>query len=336
MPQIATDLAHDDPLAPLHTLADESLRLWPAPEDARARLINVAENVTYLVEAAGGWRAVLRLHREGYHTERAIECELLWMDALNAGHCVITPKVILGRNGRAVQKAGLPGRLNDRFMVMFEFVEGVQPDETRDLTGPFEELGEMAAKTHNHTIAWAKPQPFERLTWNLDTVFGAEPTWGDWREGPNHTAETRAVLERVEQVVIKRLRVFGRSEQRYGLIHADMRLANLLINEGTTRLIDFDDCGLGWFLYDFAAGISFIEDDPQIPALREAWVRGYRKIRTMTDEEEREIDSFVMLRRMALLAWIGSRAGATEAQALAPDFARVSAELGENYLSRMA
>ena len=40
-----------------------------------------------------------------------------------------------------------------------------------------------------------------------------------------------------------------------------------------------------------------------------------------------------MLRRMALLAWIGSHIEAPEPQELAPDFARVTAELGEEYLS---
>ncbi|NMM43628.1 phosphotransferase [Rhodospirillaceae bacterium KN72] len=331
-----TELAHDDLLGRLHDLANASLGLWPVPEDAAARLINISENATYLVEGGGGYRSILRVHREDYHTERAIECELMWMDALNEGACVVTPAVIPGRDGHAVQKAGLPGRLGDRFMVMFEFVEGDQPDESQDLVGPFEELGEIAAKTHNQSIAWRRPSDFERLVWDLDAIYGPNATWGDWRKGPKVEGEIRNVLERVESTVADRLSRFGKSDQRYGLIHADMRLANLLIDKGTTRLIDFDDCGFGWYLYDFAAGISFIEDDPQIPAMRDAWVRGYRKHRAMSVEEEREIDSFIMLRRMALLAWIGSHSNVPEAQALAADFARVSAELGERYLSRMA
>lgn len=330
-----SELAHDDLLDRLHQLANQSLILWNLPDGASARLINVSENATYLVEAAGGYRSILRVHREDYHTKRAIECELLWMDALNAEHCVVTPDVIPGRNGQAVQLAELSGYLPPRFLVMFEFVEGDQPDESQDLAGPFEELGEMAAKTHEHSIAWARSGDFERLTWDLDAFYGPTATWGNWRDGPNVDAGIRAVLERVESTVTQRLQRFGQSDQRYGLIHADMRLANLLIDKGTTRLIDFDDCGFGWFLYDFAAGISFIEDDPQIPAMRDAWVRGYRKHRPMSAEEEREIDSFIMLRRMALLAWIGSHFNVPEAQALAGDFARVSAELGEGYLNRM-
>lgn len=330
-----TELAQEDLLALLDELANSSLHLWPVPDGARARLINISENATYIVENTGGYRSILRIHRENYHTERAIKCELAWMDALHYSDTVVTPEIIVGNDGGAVQKGGLTGRLNERFMVMFEFVEGEQPDETQDLVGPFEKLGEMAAKTHIHSIAWQKPEPFERLVWDSDAIFGAEATWGNWRDGPNIDAAARNVLERVEQTVRERLSAFGKGPERYGLIHADMRLANLLINEGSPRLIDFDDCGFGWFLYDFAAGISFIEDDPQIPAMRDAWVRGYRKHRAMSDEEEREIESFIMLRRMALLAWIGSHIEVPEAQALAKDFGRVSATLGDAYLSRM-
>lgn len=331
-----TEIDHDILLDWLLALANRSLQLWDLPSDVSARLINISENATYIVENAAGFKSVLRVHREDYHTERAIECELVWMDALNAENCVITPNVILGKNGKAVQRTDLPGDLKERFIVMFEFVEGDQPDETHDLVTPFEELGEMAARTHNHTIGWVKPQPFERLTWDLDTVFGENPTWGNWRDGPNIDGASKQVLEQVEATVKTRLSAFGKSDQRYGLIHADMRLANLLIDKGTTRLIDFDDCGFGWFLYDFAAGISFFEESPEIPTLRNAWVKGYRKVRPMSDEEEREIDSFIMLRRMALLAWIGSHINVPEAQALASDFGRISAELGETYLSRMS
>ncbi len=331
-----TELAHDKLLTSLEILANDSLSLWDVPVDAKARLINVSENATYIVENSASYRSVLRIHREDYHTERAIECELLWMDALNAENCVVTPATITGKNGCVVQKAGTSCLLNERFLVLFEFVEGIQPDESQNLALPFEQLGEMAAKTHAHTIAWQKPADFERLIWDIAAFYGPNATWGNWRDGPNITPSIKDTLERVENVVTNRLVEFGQSEQRYGLIHADMRLANLLIDGGTTRLIDFDDCGFGWFLYDFAAGISFIEDDPQIPAVREAWVRGYRKFRDLSDEEEREIDSFVMLRRMALLAWIGSHINVPEAQAMAGDFARVSAALGETYLSRMS
>ena len=318
----------------LARLADRSLALWPVPEGAAARLINVSENATFLVEAPG-WRSVLRVHREGYHSRRAIACELAWCAALGRDGVVATPRVVAGRDGEAIQTAAAEGLPAPRHMVMFEFLEGRHPDESHDLAGPFEALGEIAARTHLHSMAWERPEPFERLVWDLDAVFGPRPTWGHWRDGPNVSPEVAGVLEAVEATITRRLRAYGQGEERHGLIHADMRLANLLIDEGgRPRLIDFDDCGLGWFLYDFAAGISFMEDHPQVPALKAAWLRGYERARPLAPADREEIDTFVMLRRLALLAWIGSHIEAPEPQALAPGFARVSAALGRDYLAR--
>ena len=317
-----------DELAQVDALVQAGLSLWPLPTGALARRINVAENVTYLIEATG-YRAVLRVHRVGYHTRRAIECELAWSQALSAEGSVPTPRVISGRNSAAVQVLGA------HFAVLFEFVPGEHPDEDDDLVVSFEGLGMIAARAHEHAMRWDRPEPFERLSWDAEAVFGAEATWGDWRNAPNVTRDVKDVLEKVEARVTERLLAFGRGPERFGLIHADMRLANLLIEGETTRVIDFDDCGFGWFLYDFASAISFMEDHPQVPALRAAWVAGYRSVRALPESDEREISSFVMLRRMALLAWIGSRAGAPEPEKYAPDFARVSAELGAAYLSEM-
>lgn len=318
----------------LGRLANHAITLWDLPEDASARLINVSENATYLVEADNGFKAVLRVHRENYHTRRAIECELEWIAALDASDTVKVPGHYLGRDGKAIQEDRIDGLADPRFMVLFHFVEGSAPDESGDLAPGFEELGAIAARTHNHSSAWTRPDNFERLTWDLEQIFGDNPTWGDWRDAPGVTKTVKPVLEEVEATIRSRLEAFGRSADRYGLVHADMRLANLLVDGDGTRLIDFDDCGFSWYLYDFAAGISFIEDDPRIPELKAAWVRGYRSVRPLSEKEEAEIDTFVMLRRMALLAWIGSHIEAPEPQALAPDFAATTVRLGQHWLAQ--
>jgi len=139
----------------------------------------------------------------------------------------------------------------------------------------------------------------------------------------------------VEATIRERLASYGKTPERYNLIHADMRLANLLVDDTGTRLIDFDDCGHGWFMYDFAASISFIEDDPRIPDVKAAWLRGYRSVRNLSAEDEAEIETFIMLRRMALLAWIGSHIEAPEPQELAPGFAATTVRLGQAYLERI-
>ncbi|MBF9031737.1 phosphotransferase [Rhodobacterales bacterium HKCCE3408] len=317
----------------IDALAQDALALWDLPDQARAHRINVAENVTYRVEAAGGYRAVLRVHRPAYHSRRAIECELAWLTALDGDGVVTTPGVIAGRNGEAIQEARHPELAAPRFLVLFDFIPGSHPDETGDLTGDFRQLGAITARMHGHAMNWLRPEPFERLVWDEAAVFGSRPTWGDWRDAPGVDAAIRQVLEACEARVTGRLALYGKGTDRYGLIHADTRLANLLVDGGAPRLIDFDDCGFGWFMYDFAAAISFIETDPQVAALKAAWLDGYRTVRALPAPDEDEIETFVMLRRMALLAWIGSHIEAPEPQAMAPHFAEGTALLAERYLS---
>ena len=320
-------------LPALASLAAKALSLWDLPAGATPRLINLSENATYLIEGDGGFRSILRLHREGYHSRRAIECELAWMAALSRDGGVDTAAPLAGRDGMVIQTCGTT-ELPPRHMVMFEFLAGEEPNPDQDLVAAFRQLGGLAARAHLHAIGWSLPQPFERLVWDDEAVFGPAPTWGDWRDAPGVDGNIGATLSAAEALLRRRLAAYGRGADRYGLIHADMRLANLLIDGGQTRLIDFDDCGFGWFMYDFAAGVSFMEDHPQVPALRAAWLDGYRQIRPLAEEDEIEIDSFVMLRRLALLAWIGSHGDTDLAISQAPHFAAVTATLAEDYLNR--
>jgi len=280
------------------------------------------------VEGAGGHRSVLRVHREGYHSRHAIACELAWMDALRRDTRIDIPVYILGKNAEAIQQAG------GHFLVMFQFIDGDTPDESKDMTQGYEALGALAARCHLHALSWNRPQGFERLTWDTDAVFGPNATWGDWRDAPGVTPPIRGVLKEVETQICARLTAYGTWADRFNLIHADMRFANLLLHNGQTRLIDFDDCGFGWLMYDFAAAVSFIEDAPEIPVYKAAWLRGYQKVRPLTPADIAEIDTCIMLRRMALLAWIGSHMEAPEPQALAPDFAAKTAMLGQSWLHR--
>jgi len=319
-------------LPKLHTMARTSLPLWDFSSTARLDLLNVSENVTYLVEDASD-KAVLRVHRTGYHSRRAIESELLWLEALARDTDILLPSARPGRDGSLLQSAQVVEGEEPHYMVLFDFIDGAAPDEDSDLAPGFVTLGALAARLHQHVEAWMPPSGFERFAWDVDAVFGQDPIWGHWQEAPGVTADIHGLLVRVEARLRDRLNAFGKAPDRFNLIHADMRLANLLIGRSGTRLIDFDDCGFGWFLYDFAAAISFMEDDPRVPALKAAWLEGYRTRRALSLEDEAEIDTFVMLRRMALLAWIGSHIEAPEPQALAGDFAERTAHLGEAWLT---
>ncbi|MEM7241048.1 MAG: phosphotransferase [Pseudomonadota bacterium] len=302
------------------------IALWGLPPDADIALINISENRTYKISSNDMPPVILRQHRRDYHSKAAIESEMAWLGALQSEAVIAVPKSIAGLDGQLIQEYA------DTYFVMFEFIAGKMPDETSNLEAKFNLLGKIAAKTHLHSLGWQRPKGFTRQSWTLETVFGPAPIWGRWQDAPNVTSEIRRVLDQTEREIIKRLGAYGQGADRFGLIHADMRLANLLIEGVSIRLIDFDDCGFGWFMYDFAAAISFIEISEKIPDLLKAWLSGYQLVRPLSDADIGIISTLVMLRRMNLLAWIGSHMEATEPQELAPNFAVDTAGLAGRYL----
>jgi Ser/Thr protein kinase RdoA (MazF antagonist) len=80
-----------------------------------------------------------------------------------------------------------------------------------------------------------------------------------------------------------------------------------------------------------------MEDHPRVPELQAAWVAGYRSVAPLAAGDEAELETFVLLRRLLLVAWIGSHhTFATEAAALGAGFTAGTCTLAERYLSAHA
>lgn len=306
---------------------------WVETEGGTATLINLSENHTFRIDRPDGECFILRVHRPGYQSAASIESELEWLAALRAETDLPVPAALPGRDGRLLQTLQ-PADEAPRHAVLFAFERGGEPQPADDLESLFETLGRFAAIAHNHAIAFEPSSGFTRQIWTIDAILDSAGLWGDWRMAPRvegAVAETLATLDRRLRLD---LAAYGCGGDRFGLIHADMRLANILVDGERVTLIDFDDCGFCWFLYDFAAAISFFEDSPQIPALRSRWINGYIGIRALSPADLAIIDTMILLRRMALLAWIGSHHETDLAKAHANDFARVTADLAVPYLAR--
>ncbi len=186
---------------------------------------------------------------------------------------------------------------------------------------------------HRRRARGRPPPGFARFRWDYDTALGANAHWGRWQDGWGWARPTLDVLGRVDAVVKRRLAAFGKGPERFGLVHADLRHANTLIDGDETIVIDFDDCGYCWYLYDLATTVTFFEQEPHVPDLLAAWVDGYREEGVLDAADEAELWTFVMLRRLLILAWIGSHHMVPEAQALGETYARDSLGIAERYLS---
>ena len=296
---------------------------------ARARAVphTVSENATFLVEVDAAPVAVLRVHRPGYHAANEIRSELAWIAALRDADAVVTAAP-LGLGATAPGCVDVAGVRLD--VSAFSFLAGRAPDAR--LEPAFERLGDITARLHVQARGWERPAWFRRKRWDWAATLGEAPIWGDWRAAPDLDGAGRALIELAVRRLAGRLAAYGTGPDRFGLIHADLRLANLLADGDRLAVIDFDDCGFGWFVYDFAASVSFMEDEPAVASLAAAWCAGYARVRPLAPEDRAMLPDFVLLRRLMLLAWITSRAGSDTADAFRPGFAAGTMGLVHAYL----
>ncbi|NJM30140.1 MAG: phosphotransferase enzyme family protein [Rhizobiales bacterium] len=330
-------LSHEQQLPVLLELAEQAAQLYELPRGLSVKLINLSENATYKVEAADGRRWALRIHRDGYHPKTAIASELSWlMDLRNTG-VVTTPRPVKGRDGEIIQELRHSLMPRPRNIVLFDWETGSEPGIGENLSEPFELLGEVTARMHLHAKSWRRPSWFTRLTWDFSSALGDDsPHWGRWRDGMGIDAAKEELFGRTAELIGRRLSAYGTTADRFGLIHCDLRLANLLIDGKAVKVIDFDDCGFGWYMYDAATPVSFYEHEPQVPDLIESWKAGYRRVIALSKEDEAEVPTFVMLRRLLLVAWIGSHHETDLAKSMGLPYTQGTAGLCENYLKRFS
>jgi len=318
--------------------ARDALAAYGCHPEASLELVNVSENATFLVRDPGAGPSVLRVHRLGYHTELEIASELAWMDALRVEAGVHTPRVLSAADGRRIIR--VPERRGtERHCVRFEFLPGAEPGSepagpAASMPSHFAALGEITARMHRHAREWSRPGWFTRFHWDHAAAFGRQARWGRWQDGIGVGPSERQILARLDDVLQTRLTAFGAGPERYGLVHADTRLANLLVHDGAVSVIDFDDSGFSWYLYDLGTSVSFFEHAPEVPALVDSWLEGYRKAGRLSAEDQAEIWTFIMFRRLLLVAWIGSHQAVDIAAELGAGYTQGSCDLAESYLSR--
>ncbi|UOT03277.1 phosphotransferase [Rhodococcus opacus] len=321
-------------LAHARQVLAEALPRFGFAADTPAERLPVSENVAYRLRPDDGAPVVLRISRPGGYDLRTRESELAWVSALSGQAGAPVPGVHPADDGTLVITVRPPGSQCGYHVSAFECVPGLHPPE-EEYAAVMPQLGAITGHLHEHASRWQRPRWFTRPAWDVDAAFGSAPRWGSWRAGVHERDEIEQLV-RVEEFVRDRLGRFGRGPDRFGLIHADMRAANLLVDGTDCRIIDFDDCGPGWFLYDLATAMTFAEDHPDAGDFIAAWLQGYRSVRDLPAEHEREIDTFLLLRRMLTIAFLGNNPDIDVSRQMLPGMARATCDWADTILTEQA
>ena len=306
-------LSHREQITRLRRLAVRALEAYPLA-DSRLRFVTHGENTTFKVvassEGGAAERFLLRVHRPARHgrhidSAAAIGSELRWLTALRAQTDLSVPEPLRTRDGELTTTASVPGVPQPRICSVLRWMDGrVHTASPRPVY--LHRLGSAMARLHNHADTWPRPADFVRIRWDWQTFFADTMDYGGinaagvWDMLP---ADLRASFERVAARARHVMTQLGNGSDVVGLIHADLHLDNALFAGHDVRLIDFDDCGIGYRLYDVAVALWELRHRADYEEFRTALVAGYTAHRPLPADHLAHLDTFIAVREVAFGLW---------------------------------
>jgi Ser/Thr protein kinase RdoA (MazF antagonist) len=182
--------------------------------------------------------------------------------------------------------------------------EAVAPLENSAVLARAGDFGALIADLHNATDAGACPEAFPRAGWAAEALLGETPRLGRFWEAPTLSAEESAILRAARD---KALALLPRATD-FGPIHADTLRSNVMMTRDGLRLIDFDDCGPGWRLYDLASALVQSWGDPLLTEHARRLVAGYRRRRDLPADQLALLPLFLAVRAFVSAGWVVTRA----------------------------
>lgn len=329
--------AVSSPVDILREVARNARGVW-AFRESEPELLKFRENAVFRIALTDGCQAALRVHRLGYHSDAALRSELQWMAHLRS-HGIAAPQPIPSRQGDLFAHIAAPDA-RVRQVDCLSWLDGEPLGQTRvplnhaseRLADIFRALGRTIARMHNAAAHWRPPADFERHRWDFDGFFGRSPLWGEFHTSTLIETEQREIVARGRLKAMHMLSRYKTDDRNFGLIHADLVRENLLLRDDAVQVIDFDDCGFGWHMYDLGVALYQNQQEPAYPLIKASLLEGYRLERSLTEDDLELLPTFIALRAFALLGWMQSRADSDMARQAGAKVSSAASSVVEAYL----
>ena len=292
----------------VESMAQQAVEAWGL-QSSKRELLSVSENIVFRVNTDDGKSLQMCLHRSWYHNLQELISERIWTRALR-DYGLSTPVPVPALNGNEyVLVRGKNGET--RYASMNQWVDGETMHHiiarSEDFALYFRRLGKMAAQIHNQSSRWQPPEGFRRHSLDADGLMGLSPWWGPFWKAPFLKANERVKFASLRETLHDRLLQLDKGPETYSMIHADLAPGNLIINGEHLHVIDFDDAGFGWHMYELTTGLYPYQDHPRFSEMVSAVLEGYREIRQLDPESATLLDLFLLVRALTLVGWRAAR-----------------------------
>ncbi|RVU64894.1 protein kinase [Bacillus thuringiensis] len=154
------------------------------------------------------------------------------------------PPIIPSLQGNFVEKLTLDKEI---FAVLYKAAPGIHLPRCEWNSNIFKELGKQIGKLHRISKSFEQVKPVKHIN--------------NWYENEEYNflkyiPKEETTIRRIASDVLISIKELQKSTSNYGLIHGDLWLENILVeNNSTITMIDFQDCEKHFYLFDLAVPI---------------------------------------------------------------------------------
>jgi Ser/Thr protein kinase RdoA (MazF antagonist) len=269
---------------------------------ARLSFLQYEGNFVFRVDTPGAGRYVLRIHTSA--NAPGIESELTWLAALRNQGGLQVPEPVPTAEGELLTSLHLPGDGRAWHVSLMRWVygrrlrKGVLPTHARA-------WGTALGRVHEFARGWRPPPGFKRMYLGWNGLYRQE---GGLRYPPDElTAMMPARYRQAFHIVTGKVRRvmenLGEGPDVFGMVHGDMYLENVLFRSGEARIIDFDDCGFGYWMYDIGTALSEWPWTDQWHRIKDALLEGYTAVHPLPQSQLVHVDLFMAAQYAVLTLW---------------------------------
>jgi len=264
--------------------------------------LHTSENIVLKLRAEDGRPFALRISKTAGSDPAALASELALLRDFGQQTGALVPVPLPARDGRLFCSASEGSR--DALCVVFHWLPGVHLADDDITPDHMAAMARATARLHAFAAAYRPPPGFVRPVYDESWFFETEswqatPAFVD-RLDPAHAT----FLQESGDAIRTRLGTVPRSPDSFGLIHYDLHPGNFLFDGPQARMLDFDECGFGFFLFDLAHLLFEFIEHPRAPDFRRAALEMYAQTRNISAVPDADLNLFLALQGIAYVNWL--------------------------------
>ncbi|OPA06046.1 phosphotransferase enzyme family protein [Bacillus cereus] len=244
------------------------------------------------------------------------------------------PPIIPSLQGNFVEKFTLDKEI---FAVLYKAAPGIHLPRSEWNSNIFKKLGKQIGKLHRISKSFEKIKPVKHIN--------------DWYENEEYNflkyiPKEENTIREIASDVLTSIKELPKSPSNYGLIHGDLWLENILVeNNSNLTMIDFQDCEKHFYIFDLAVPIysaieySFAGNGNIVDyeySITKALFEGYQEENELPKEMKDKFPLFIKLKEIfeySLMHMYWDKEELTEEQVRIMNLYRMKIENKNTYIN---